>query len=429
MSAKFLQEIFEGATPTIDECILELGDRIPLLREYKSTPQDKEWHAEGDVRIHTGMVLNETYRILESEAQHLDKESRLSLILGALLHDIAKPLTTQEREIQDIVRTVAPRHAIKGRSYLAPKLIGMGLSYKVVEEVLGLVGYHHEPKKLVIKDKQLGDYKRVARLANPELLYWLELADIRGRKCTDKQQQLDFIEMYGLFAKEYRAWERFGAEYKAWQDYFDRELKDWDNDTRDLIFSNAIANWEAGKIFAPEEEIARSYSYRDAYPQVVLTFGISGSGKSTWIAENLPDYYIVSMDKLRAEIAGDRANQSQNNKVLRIAKEKLKNHLRNNNKVVWDATGLRKDFRQQVINVSRNYGALVTLVIFHCEEEIYFERNKQRRYAIPESVLIKQLRSLEFPELDEAHRTLVIDSSGNTLASYGTLNIERSIIK
>jgi predicted kinase len=419
MATKFLREVLEGATPTIDEFVLELGDRFTLLHEYKSTPQDSEWHAEGDVRIHTGMVLDETYKILATEAQHLTKESRLSLILGALLHDIAKPLTTKEQEIQNVVRTVSPRHASKGRSYLAPKLMGLGLAYTVVEEVLGLVGYHHDPKQLVTKNKISGDYKRLSRLANPELLYWLELADIRGRECKDKQQQLDYVEMYGLFAREYQAWHRFGEEYRTWQDYFNRELVDWDRDTCDLIFGNAIANLEAGIIFSPEEEIARSYSYRDSYPQVVLTFGISGSGKSTWIADNLPDYDVISLDNLRAEITGDRTNQADNNKVLRIAKEELKNHLRSHHKIVWDATGLRRDFRQQVISVSRNYGALITLVVFHCEEAIYFERNRQRRYSIPEEVLVKQLRSMEFPELDEAHRVLIVDSQGQTLASYG----------
>jgi predicted kinase len=419
MATKFLQELLEGATPSIDEFVLALGDRITLLKEYKSTAQDSQWHGEGDVHIHTGMVLDETYKILTTEAQYLTKERRLSLILGALLHDIAKPLTTKEQEIQNIVRTVAPRHASKGRSYLAPKLMGLGLSYTVVEEVLGLVGYHHAPKQLVTKDKTPGDYKRLARLTNPELLYWLELADIRGRECSDKQQQLDYIEMYALFAQEYQAWHRFGAEYQAWRDYFNRELIDCDRDTRDLIFANAIANLEARKIFSPEEEISRSYSYRDSYPKVVLTFGISGSGKSTWIAENLADYYVISLDNLRAEITGDRANQTENNKVLRVAKEELKHHLRSHHKIVWDATGLRRDFREQVIRVSRNYGALITLVIFHCEEEIYFERNRQRRYSIPEPVLIKQLRSMEFPELDEADRVLIVDSQGKTLASYG----------
>jgi predicted kinase len=305
--------------------------------------------------------------------------------------------------------------------------MGLGLSYQVVEEVLGLVGYHHEPKKLVIKDCIPGDYKSVARLADPELLYWLELADIRGRECQDKQQQLDYIEIYGLFAREYQAWQRFGAEYQAWRQYFHRELADFDSDTRDLVFANAIANLEAGKIFSPEEEIARSYAYREFYPQVVLTFGVSGSGKSTWIAENLPDHCVISLDNLRAEITGNRAsdyrksrtNQAENNKVLIVAKEQLKNHLRSHHKIVWDATGLRRDFRQQVISMSRNYGALITLVIFHCQESIYWERNRTRRYSIPESVLMKQIEGMEFPELDEAHRVLIVDSQGKTLVRYG----------
>ena len=180
----FLQAIYEGATPSMDECVEALGDRIPLLHQYKTTPQDSGWHAEGDVHIHTGMVLAETYRILETEAAHLSKDRRLSLILAALLHDIAKPLTTKKQDIKGITRTVAPRHESKGRSYLAVKLIDTQLPYHIVEEVLGLVGYHHQPKLLVVKDKPPGEYRRIARLADPELLYWLELADMRGRECT-----------------------------------------------------------------------------------------------------------------------------------------------------------------------------------------------------------------------------------------------------
>jgi hypothetical protein len=64
------------------------------------------------VHIHTGMVLNETYKILPTEATHLDPQRRLSLILGALLHDIYKPITTQEQEIEGKIRLVAPQHAI-----------------------------------------------------------------------------------------------------------------------------------------------------------------------------------------------------------------------------------------------------------------------------------------------------------------------------
>ena len=415
-----INKMLAGATPTIDEFVAGFGDRIPELRNYITTPQDKEWHAEGNVHIHTGMVLEEAYKILATEAVNLDSERRLSLMLGALLHDIAKPSTTKQQEIQGIVRTVAPRHASKGRSYLALKLMNLGLPYSVVETTLGLVGYHHDPKQLVTRDAPPGAYKRLARLADPELLYWLELADIRGRECRDKAEQLNHVEMYWLFAQEYKASERFGTEYRAWREYFNRELADRDRDTRDFIFSNAISRWETGKIFTPESEIARSYTYRDSFPKVVVTFGVSGSGKSTWIAKNLPDYAIISLDNLREQIANSRSDQSQNNKVVRVAKEQLKQQLRQHNKVVWDATNLRRDFRQQVISISRQYGALVTLVVFQCPESIYRDRNKQRRHGIPESVLDRQIQQMEFPELDEGDRYLVVDEMGDTLANYGS---------
>ncbi len=270
------------------------------------------------------------------------------------------------------------------------------------------------------RNKASGAYKRIARLADPELLYWLELADIRGRECRDQEQQLEIVEMYELYAQEYEAWQRFGAEYQAWKAYFNRELADWNQVTRDLVFAQAIARYETGKIFDPESELARSYSYRNSFPQVVLTFGVSGSGKSTWIANNLQDHTVISLDSLRTKIANSRRDQSQNSKVVQAAKEQLKTLLRSQSKIVWDATNLRRDFRQQVISISRQYGALTTLVVFHCPETVYFERNHQRRHSIPEAVLIKQLQFMEFPELDECDRTIVVDELGNTLSTYGT---------
>ena len=116
---------------------------------------------------------------------------------------------------------------------------------------------------------------------------------------------------------------------------------------------------------------------------------------------------------------GSRSDQSQNSKIVHLAKEELKTLLRSNNKIVWDATNLRRDFRQQVISISRRYRALVTIVVFHCPETIYFERNRQRQHSIPEKVLIRQLQQIEFPELDEGDRIIIIDETGNTLANYG----------
>ena len=226
--------------------------------------------------------------------------------------------------------------------------------------------------------------------------------------------------MYSLSAQKYQAWQGFGAKYQSWRAYFQRELADWNQDTRDLVFAQAIARYEAGKIFAPGSELLRSYSDRDSFPQVVITFGVSGSGKSTWIKQNLADHTVISLDALRAKIASSRSDQSQNSKVIQVAQEQLKTLLRSQSKIVWDATSLRYDFRQQIISISRQYGALITLIIFHCPETIYLERNRQRRHSIPEEVLCQQLQSLEFPEIDEGDRTIIVDEHGNTLATHGT---------
>ena len=143
---------------------------------------------------------------------------------------------------------------------------------------------------------------------------------------------------------------------------------------------------------------------------------MSGSGKSTWIANNLPQHTVVSLDSLRQQIGKSRSDQSQNSKVVQLAKEQLKTLLRSQSKIVWDATNIRRDFRQQIINLSRNYGALVTLVVFHCPEDVYFQRNRERRYSIPEDALVRQIEQMEFPELDEGDRTLVVDENGNVLS-------------
>ncbi|MFT4531888.1 MAG: hypothetical protein ACI81F_002714, partial [Thalassolituus oleivorans] len=103
----WLDALKYSATPTIDECVSVLRTVIPYLDLLKSTEQDPQWHAEGDVHIHTGMVLDELYTLLQREASHIEGERRQALILGALLHDIAKPVCTRRREIMEIERVVS----------------------------------------------------------------------------------------------------------------------------------------------------------------------------------------------------------------------------------------------------------------------------------------------------------------------------------
>lgn len=87
-----LEQILQGAKPNLDDFIQAFGGIFDLLMRLKDTPQDKIWHAEGDVYIHTQMVLEQTYKLLDQLDWEVEK--RLVQVLAAVFHDIAKPIST-----------------------------------------------------------------------------------------------------------------------------------------------------------------------------------------------------------------------------------------------------------------------------------------------------------------------------------------------
>ncbi len=412
----WLASLAAQGRPSIDECVQMLGKDFPLLHAFASTEQDPQWHAEGDVHIHTGMVLNELYGLLETEAAHIQGDHRQALVLAALLHDIAKPLSTRRKEVKGIERVVASGHEAMGRSYLAHRLLNLSLPYLVIEIVMGLVGEHQMPKLLVIKQQGPGAYWKLARKAPMELLYWLEVADMQGRTCDDLALQLDLLAQFKLFSEEYRLWT--GHEpIAALRRDMAPSLSKLDRDTREMIFFRTLRDFEEGDISTFEEGIARSYGYRQGFSAVYVLYGPSGSGKSSWIKSLGSDYEIISLDELRTEINGNRRDQSNIGGILRTARDRLKAHLRANKNVIWDATNLRKDFRQQICRIAFDYQAFVTLVVFHKSEQQLFVDNRNRPHPVPEDVLRNQLDQLEWPVPEEAHRYWLIDAEGNRVNS------------
>jgi tRNA nucleotidyltransferase (CCA-adding enzyme) len=63
---------------------------IPLI----GTPQDPEWHPEGDVWIHTLLAVDQAVPLLEG----LDTARAHAVMLGVLCHDLGKPETTRRLE-------------------------------------------------------------------------------------------------------------------------------------------------------------------------------------------------------------------------------------------------------------------------------------------------------------------------------------------
>ena len=168
---------------SFEEATEELGGVFGELGALASCPQDPEWHAEGDVATHTGMVMAELDAWMSG--REVPEEDALALRLSALLHDIAKPKTTTMCVIQGRERVVAPGYARAGASYLMHLLPEIGLEHAMQTRVLATVACHHDPKLLIIRDKPMSAFKALAWKARPEDLYALELADMRGRTCEE----------------------------------------------------------------------------------------------------------------------------------------------------------------------------------------------------------------------------------------------------
>ena len=80
------------------ELARELGiiqKHYPELHALIGCPQEREWHPEGDVWIHTMMVLDEAAKISRQPDRGFSTDERLQVLLGALCHDLGKPPTTR----------------------------------------------------------------------------------------------------------------------------------------------------------------------------------------------------------------------------------------------------------------------------------------------------------------------------------------------
>ena len=385
---KWLETLKESNKPTLEESIAHLGDIFPLLHKFKDTPQDPEWHAEGDVHIHTDMVLEELYNIFDSGQFVPTPDQRQILILSAILHDIAKPLVTVERD----GHIKSPKHEIVGRDYLIFRLLELNLPDESYQQVINLVGYHQRPKLLVIKNEPDYKYFALTQHFNYELMYWLELADLRGRICTDYDDNIMFLDEYLIKTKQIL------EQHKEDLKLIPEDKKLFVESYGKYLISHNIVNSYLEVIPKMFAHIQQPYTF-------TLLAGLPGTGKSTYVEQNVSeDTVIISMDNIRQEL-GDRRDQSKNKQVASLAKERLKEALRLKKNVLWDATSIRKDHREELFTIATNYGAVTQLIVLLDKESNIRLKNKNRIYDVPDEVITRMKDSFQYPNPLEAYST------------------------
>ena len=115
-------------------------EHFPEVAALIGTPQDPEWHPEGDVFVHTGHCLDALVKLpgwLTAET-----ESRVVYSLAVLAHDFAKPQTTHEAMKDGRLRIVSPGHEEAGGPLADSFLQRINAPLAVRERVVPLVKNH-----------------------------------------------------------------------------------------------------------------------------------------------------------------------------------------------------------------------------------------------------------------------------------------------
>ncbi len=178
--------LLKARTPSHGLALLAEWGMLPVvapeLVTLKDTPQDPDWHPEGDVWTHTLQVVDEAAPLAAELAP--DRPRQLAVMLGALLHDLGKATTTRFEDGRIRSRGheeagIPPAAALLGR-WNVHTLLG----YDVRGQVLALVAQHLKPGQLYDDRARVSDgaIRRLAAKCEPDLLYRVARADCLGRR-------------------------------------------------------------------------------------------------------------------------------------------------------------------------------------------------------------------------------------------------------
>ena len=363
--------------PTAGRRDVDWGDCcevFPRLVALETTPQSARYHAEGNVGIHTRMVLD---ALLDSAwFQAGDATRRETLFLAALLHDICKPETTVVDPLTGDVGQ--PGHSRRGAVDVRAMLWRAGAPFALREAVCRIIAAHQVPFHAF--DSRRGESPEfIARKLSWSLdlrdLVCVARADMLGRLCVDQQARLDDIQLFEQLAQEDGCW---GVPRAAATPH-----------TRLMVARGMPVHLDT-PLFQP------------AGSAVTVLSGLPAAGKDTWVARHAPGQAVVSFDDAKAALG--LKHGENDGMAAHFAVDKAKELLRRHEPFVWNATHLSEQMRTKTLDLLFAYDADVRLVYLEAPRQVVFQRNARRDTTLTQRDLERMLHRWEVPHPWEAHR-------------------------
>ena len=130
---------------------------------------------------------------------------------------------------------------------------------------------------------------------------------------------------------------------------------------------------------------------------------IPGSGKDTYIKNNLFDIPVVSIDELRRSKKVKRGDKKAEGHVYQEIKEMCKVYMRAKKDFVFNATNITKDMRGKSIKEFEEYGAKVEIIYIEVPYKQLLSQNHNRDHKVPEDALNSMINALEVPDVTECY--------------------------
>jgi predicted kinase len=351
-----------------------LDARFDWVRALRDCPQDAIHHAEGDVWIHTRMVLESLVAMPMWRA--LEPEARAIVFAAALLHDVAKPECTRT---DGDGRVTARGHSVRG-SILARRILWrLGASFKAREAVCSIIRHHQVPFFLIDKDDAPRTARAISQALRCDHLALVTEADARGRTCVDKARLLDNTALFRALCEELGCLDRPAS----------------------------FPSPHARVLYLRGDSSDATYHPHESFrADVVVMSGLPGAGKDTWIRDHLEDWPVVSLDQVRAELDVDPGEPQ--GEVVAFARDRAREHLRAGRRFVWNATNLSRRLRTLVTNLLFDYDARVRIVYVESPESALRAQNRARPAPVPDHVIDGLLDRWEVPETGEAHEVTYV---------------------
>jgi putative nucleotidyltransferase with HDIG domain len=350
----------------------------PWLADLAHTAQDPEYHAEGNVLIHTRMVAEALVALAEWRA--LPPMERAALLLAALLHDIGKPATTTTDAQRHII---APGHARIGAAMTREMLWVQAppnrtLPFAERELTALLVRLHGLPLWFFERP----DFERAIRAASVrirlDLVALLAEADVRGRICKDSNELLAQVDVF----------------------------REWCREQHCLAQPYPFPDEHSRVCYCRGRHQEATYrAYDSSWGEVSILAGAPGVGKDTWVRSHAADLPVIALDAIRAERGID-ADEPQG-AVVRAAWEQAREYLRRKQAFIWNATNLTRRLRDPLADLLLDYGARVRIVYLDAPFATILQHNRQRPEPVPEMIIRRLAARAEPPDLSEAHTLLV----------------------